>query len=97
MCGFGAADSMMGIRSRNRSRQGALCPAISSISVVCFGALLLLAVLSVLSGRLLDIDSDSRNRSEPSRGSAQIFQFEDEDSPVRSLLCCEVGRISPIL
>ncbi|KAG0603818.1 hypothetical protein M758_10G122700 [Ceratodon purpureus] len=73
---------MMGIRSRNRSRQGALCPAISTISVVCFGALLLLAVLSVLSGRLLDIDADSRNRSEPSRGSAQIFQFEDEDSPI---------------
>jgi hypothetical protein len=67
-------------RSRSRSRQ-ALCPAISTISLVCFGALLLLAVLSVLSGRLLDVE-DSRSHSE-SRGAGQVFQFEDEDATVR--------------
>ncbi len=69
-------------RNRNRSRQ-ALCPAISTISLVCFGALLLLAVLSVLSGRLLDMPIvDSRSHAE-FHGSAPVFLFDGEDSPVR--------------
>ena len=70
-------------RIRSRSRQ-ALCPAISTISLVCFGALLLLAVLSILSGRLLDVE-DSRSHSATWR-SGQGSQFEDEESMVHVLL-----------
>lgn len=67
----------MGRSRTSRSSRQALCPAISTISVVCFGALLLLAVLSFLSGRLLDME-DSRSRSK-SRSSPD-FQFEDDDA-----------------
>ena len=68
-----ALDSIMGRPRTSRSRQ-ALCPAISTISVVCFGALLLLAVLSFLSGRLLDME-DSRKHSQSRSGPV----FEDDD------------------
>lgn len=70
----------MGRARTSRSRGQALCPAISTISMVCFGALLLLAVLSFLSGRLLDME-DSRKLSESRSG--PVFQFDDEDATVR--------------
>lgn len=81
----GALDPMMGRLGRTRTPRGqALYPTVSTISLICFGALLLLAVLSVLSGRLLDVE-DSRSHSE-SR-SAQSFQFEDEDDSLVCMWC----------
>lgn len=46
----------MAPRSRNRPR-AVFWPAISTISVTCFVALLVLAVMSINSGRLLDLES----------------------------------------
>lgn len=45
----------MAPRSRNRPR-AVLWPAISTVSVTCFVALLVLAVMSINSGRLLDLE-----------------------------------------
>jgi len=67
----------MGRPRTSRSRQ-ALCPAISTISVVCFSALLLLAVLSFLSGRLLDME-DSRKHSQSRSGPVFDGKLEDDD------------------
>jgi hypothetical protein len=46
----------MAPRSRNRPR-AVFWPAISTISVTCFVALLVLAFMSINSGRLLDLES----------------------------------------
>jgi hypothetical protein len=75
----------MGRSRTSRSRQ-ALCPAISTISVVCFGALLLLAVLSFLSGRLLDME-DSRKHSQLRSGPDFDGKFEDDDDNDPTVLC----------